>query len=57
MVKLNSNLRRQGLSDYLGRLKRLVETADNSKIVDLLREMVRGYHPMGRELATTGRET
>ena len=55
MVKSNSNLREKDLSDYLGRLKRLVERGDSSEIVDLLREMVPGYHPRDRGLATTGR--
>jgi len=57
MVKVNCNLRGKDLSDYLGSLKRLVERGDNGKIVDLLREMVPDYHPMDRELATTGGET
>ena len=49
MVKVDSNLRGKDLSDCLGRLTTLVERGDNSKIVDLLREMVPGYHPMDRE--------
>jgi len=57
MVKVNCNLRRKDLSDCLGRLDALAKRGDNGKIVDLLREMKPGYHPMGRELATTGRET
>jgi len=57
MVKVNSNLREKDLLDCIGRLITLVERSDNGKIVDLLREMVPDYHPMDRELATTGRET
>lgn len=57
MVRVNSNLRGKDLWKCLGRLTKLVERADNSEIVDLLREMVPGYHPMDRELAATGRET
>jgi len=55
-VKVDSNLRGKDLLDCLGRLTTLVERSDNSKIVDLLREIVPGYHPMDRELPTTGRE-
>jgi len=44
-VKVNSNLRGKDLLDCLGRLTTLVERSDNSKIVDLLREIVPGYHP------------
>ena len=57
MLKSNSNLRGKDLSHCLGRLKRLAKTGDNGKIVDLLREMMPGYHPMGGELPITGRET
>ncbi|TET12135.1 polysaccharide biosynthesis protein, partial [Candidatus Aerophobetes bacterium] len=57
VVKMNSNLRGKDLSDCLGRLDALAERGDSSKIVELLREMVPGYHPMDRELPTTGRET
>jgi len=50
-------LRGKDLSDCLERLNALAKRGDNSKIVDLLREMVPGYHPMDRELLTTGPET
>jgi len=45
MVKVNSNLRGKDLWECLGRLTKLVERADNGKIVDLLREMLPGYQP------------
>ena len=50
-------MRGKDLSDCLERLNALAKRGENSKIVAFLREMVAGYHPMDRELATTGRET
>ncbi len=44
MVKVNSNLRGKNLEDCLERLNTLAERGNNGEIVELLKEMVPGYH-------------
>lgn len=47
MAKANSNLIGKNLEDYLERLNTLAERGNNSEIVNLLKEMVPGYHSNG----------
>lgn len=54
MVKLNSNLKGKNLSGYLERLNTLAGKGNNSEIMNILREIVPGYHPMDRKLLNAG---